>query len=85
MQDELQRHPATSVVLYGETLWQRKEGFCGNHAPDCHGDAGTSMKGGGGALSGSRGARPPVELEQRITCAAPNRIARTPVRLLRSK
>jgi sulfur-oxidizing protein SoxA len=45
MQDDDSANPATLWVLDGETLWQRKEGSAGKSCADCHGDAGTSMKG----------------------------------------
>src|SRR5260221_12448677 len=66
MQDDDSANPATLWVLDGETLWQRKEGSAGKSCADCHGDAGTSMKGVAArypAFNAVRGR--PVDLEQR--------------------
>jgi L-cysteine S-thiosulfotransferase len=67
MQDDDTANPGSLWVLDGEALWGRKAGAAGRACQDCHGDAGTSMKGVAArhpALDATRGR--PVSLEQRI-------------------
>jgi L-cysteine S-thiosulfotransferase len=66
MQDDDTSNPATLTVLDGEAAWKRKAGMEKSCA-DCHGDAGTSMKGVAARYPAFDAARArPVNLEQRI-------------------
>ena len=67
MQDDDSANPGLLWVLEGEGLWNRKIGTAGRACSDCHGDAGTSMKGVAArhpSFDATRGR--PVDLEQRI-------------------
>jgi sulfur-oxidizing protein SoxA len=67
MQDDDTANPGMLWVLDGEALWKRKAGAADQACQDCHGDAGTSMKGVAArypAFDAARGR--PVNLEQRI-------------------
>jgi sulfur-oxidizing protein SoxA len=70
MQDDDTANPGMLWVLEGGALWTRKIGTAGRSCADCHGDAGTSMKGVAArhpAFDAARGR--PISLEQRInTC-----------------
>src|SRR5260370_23683952 len=73
-------NPATLWVLDGETLWQRKEGSDGKSCADCHGDAGTSMKGVAARYPGFNAVRGrPVDLEQRINMCRTEQQRATPL------
>src|SRR5258706_6285350 len=83
MQDDDSANPATLWVLDGETLWQRKEGSAGKSCADCHGDAGTSMKGVAArypAFNAVRGR--PVDLEQRINMCRTQQPRASPLSLV---
>jgi sulfur-oxidizing protein SoxA len=45
MQDDEMSNPGTLWVLDGEALWKKAAGAAGKSCADCHGDAGSSMKG----------------------------------------
>ena len=67
MQDDDMSNPAMLSVLDGEALWNAKAGDSGKSCADCHGDAGSSMKGVAArypAFDEPTGR--PVSLEQRI-------------------
>jgi sulfur-oxidizing protein SoxA len=67
MQDDDLANPGMLWVLDGEALWKRRDGAADKSCADCHGDAGTSMKGVAArypAFAAARGR--PVDLEQRI-------------------
>ncbi len=67
MQDDDTNNPGMLWVLEGEALWSRRQGAADKSCADCHGDAGTSMKGVAArypAFDDVRGR--PVNLEQRI-------------------
>jgi sulfur-oxidizing protein SoxA len=70
MQDDDTANPGMLWVLDGEALWKRKAGVADRACQDCHGDAGTSMKGVAArypAFDAAHGR--PVNLEQRVnTC-----------------
>jgi sulfur-oxidizing protein SoxA len=67
MQDEDTANPGMLSVLDGESAWKRHAGAAKKSCADCHGDAGTSMKGVATrypAFDAARGR--PVNLEERI-------------------
>ncbi len=67
MQDDETANPGMLWVLQGESLWARKAGAAAKSCQDCHGDAGTSMKGVAARYPAFDpvSARP-LDLEQRI-------------------
>jgi sulfur-oxidizing protein SoxA len=76
MQDDDVVNPGTLWVLDGEALWRRKSGAAERACADCHGDAGTSMKGVAArypAFDAARGR--PINLEQRINLCRTGRQA----------
>ena len=81
MQDEDTANPGMLWVLDGEGLWKRKAGGASKACADCHGDAGTSMKGVAARYPPStrRSAAPSIWSSASI-CAAPtgNRRRRCP-------
>jgi sulfur-oxidizing protein SoxA len=67
MQDDDTSNPGMLAVLDGEALWQAKAGASGKSCADCHGEAGTSMKGVAARYPAfNEGTSRPVNLEQRI-------------------
>ena len=67
MQDDEVTHPGQIWLLEGESLWSRKAGGAERSCADCHGDAGTSMKGVAARYPAfDAAAGRPVNLEQRI-------------------
>ena len=67
MQDDDATNPATLWVLDGEALWRARAGASNKACADCHGDAGSSMRGTAArypAFDASRGKL--LNLEQRI-------------------
>ncbi len=67
MQNDDATNPAVLWLLDGEALWNRKAGAAGQACADCHGEAGTSMKGVAArypAFDVSKGKL--INLEQRI-------------------
>src|SRR6266487_935811 len=80
MQDDDTANPAMLSVLDGETLWQRKDGSAAKSCVDCHGDAGTSMKGVAArypAFDAARGR--PIDLAQRINLCRADQQKATPL------
>jgi sulfur-oxidizing protein SoxA len=67
MQDDETANPGMLWVLQGESLWARKAGAAANSCQDCHGDAGSGMKGVAARYPAFDAvlARP-LDLEQRI-------------------
>jgi L-cysteine S-thiosulfotransferase len=67
MQDDDSSNPGMLAVLDGEALWTAKAGTAGKSCADCHGDAGTSMKGVAARYPAfDQALGRPVDLEQRI-------------------
>jgi sulfur-oxidizing protein SoxA len=66
MQDDDTANPAMLWVLEGEAAWKRKAGAANKACADCHGDAGTSMKGVAARHPAPDKASRLVNLEQRI-------------------
>ena len=67
MQDDDASNPGILWVLDGEASWKRRAGAADRACQDCHGDAGTSMKGVAARHPAYDPARErPVNLEQRI-------------------
>src|SRR5260370_32843516 len=80
MREEHSDNAATWWEVDGETLWQRKEGSDGKSCADCHGDAGTSMKGVAARYPGFNAVRGrPVDLEQRINMCRTEQQRATPL------
>jgi sulfur-oxidizing protein SoxA len=80
MQDDDPANPGFLWVLEGGTLWSRKAGAAGRACADCHGDAGTSMKGVAARYPAFEPARGrPVNLEQRINACRTERQQATPL------
>jgi sulfur-oxidizing protein SoxA len=80
MQDDDTANPGMLWVLDGEALWKRKAGAADRACQDCHGDAGTSMKGVAArypAFDAARGR--PVNLEQRINSCRTDRQQAAPL------
>jgi sulfur-oxidizing protein SoxA len=80
MQDDDTTNPGMLWVLDGEALWKRKEGTANKSCADCHGDAGTSMKGVAArypAFDAGRGR--PIDLEQRVNICRADRQQATPL------
>jgi len=80
MQDDDTANPGMLWVLDGEALWNRKSGTAEKSCADCHGDAGTSMKGVAArypAFDAARGR--PFDLEQRINICRADRQKATPL------
>ena len=67
MQDDDAANPGMLWVLEGETLWKRKAGVADKACFDCHGNAGSSMKGVAARYPAFDAAlERPISLEQRI-------------------
>jgi L-cysteine S-thiosulfotransferase len=67
MQDDDSANPAMLWVNDGQALWARKEGSAQRSCMDCHGDAGTRMKGVAARYPIFDGTRNrPMDLEERI-------------------
>jgi sulfur-oxidizing protein SoxA len=80
MQDDDTTNPGMLWVLDGEALWKRKAGAANKSCADCHGDAGTSMKGVAArypAFDAGRGR--PTDLEQRVNICRADRQQATPL------
>jgi sulfur-oxidizing protein SoxA len=80
MQDDDTTNPGMLWVLDGEALWKRKAGAANKSCADCHGDAGTSMKGVAArypAFDAGRGR--PIDLEQRVNICRADRQQATPL------
>jgi sulfur-oxidizing protein SoxA len=80
MQDDDTTNPGMLWVLDGEALWKRKAGTANKSCADCHGDAGTSMKGVAArypAFDAGRGR--PIDLEQRVNICRADRQRATPL------
>jgi len=80
MQDDDLANPGMLWVLDGEALWRRKAGAAGKSCADCHGDAGTSMKGVAArypAFDAARGR--PIDLAQRINLCRADQQKATPL------
>ena len=80
MQDDDTTNPGMLWVLDGEALWKRKAGTANKSCADCHGDAGTSMKGVAArypAFDAGRGR--PIDLEQRVNICRADRQQATPL------
>jgi L-cysteine S-thiosulfotransferase len=80
MQDDDATNPALLWLLDGEGLWNRKAGAAGRACADCHGEAGTSMKGVAArypAFDSSKGK--PINLEQRINACRSERQKAAPL------
>ena len=80
MQDDDTANPGMLWVLDGEAIWKRKAGAAVRACQDCHGDAGTSMKGVAArypAFDAARGR--PVNLEQRINSCRTERQKSAPL------
>jgi sulfur-oxidizing protein SoxA len=74
MQDDDTANPGMLWVLEGGALWARRTGEAGRACADCHGDAGTSMKGVAARHPEFDTARRrPVSLEQRINACRTER------------
>lgn len=74
MQDDDVTNPGLLWVLDGEALWARRDGAAGKSCADCHGDAGTSMKGAAARYPAwDAAAGRPVNLEQRINACRTGR------------
>jgi sulfur-oxidizing protein SoxA len=81
MQDDDTTNPAMLWVLDGEAAWKRKTGSAEKSCADCHGDAGTSMKGVAARYPAfDAAAGRPVSLEQRINLCRTERQKATPLR-----
>ncbi len=80
MQDDDATNPAVLWLLDGEALWNRKAGAAGRACADCHGEAGTSMKGVAArypAFDAKLGR--PINLEQRINACRSERQKAAPL------
>ena len=80
IQDDDTANPGMLWVLDGEALWRRKAGAAGKSCADCHGDAGTSMKGVAArypAFDAARGR--PIDLAQRINLCRADQQKATPL------
>ena len=80
MQDDDTTNPGMLWVLDGEALWKRKAGAANKSCAECHGDAGTSMKGVAArypAFDAGRGR--PIDLEQRVNICRADRQQATPL------
>lgn len=67
MQDDDTANPGMLAVLEGETLWAAPAGAGGRSCRDCHGEAGTSMKGVAARYPAfDRVLGRPLDLEERI-------------------
>jgi L-cysteine S-thiosulfotransferase len=77
MQNDDTANPGMLGVLDGEALWKAKAGAAGKACADCHGDAGTTMKGIAARYPAfDKGLGRPVNLEQRINmCRTQNQQA----------
>ncbi len=79
MQDDDTANPATLWVLEGETIWNTKAAD-GKSCADCHGDAGTSMKGVAARYPAFDATRDrAIDLEQRINICRSERQNATPL------
>ena len=75
MQDDDTANPGMLWVLEGAALWTRKTGGAGRACADCHGDAGTSMKGVAARYPSFDAARGrPISLDQRINACRIDRL-----------
>ena len=80
MQDDDTTNPGMLWVLDGEALWKRKAGTANKSCADCHGDAGTSMKGVAARYPAfDTAAGRPIDLEQRINTCRADRQQATPL------
>ncbi len=80
IQDDETANPGLLWVLDGEALWKRKVGSADKACADCHGDAGTTMKGIAAhypAFDKTLGR--PVDLEQRINLCRTNHQQASPL------
>jgi sulfur-oxidizing protein SoxA len=67
MQDDATANPGMLFVQLGGQLWTKKAGAADKSCADCHGSAGTSMKGVAARYPAiTRGSDTPVDLEGRI-------------------
>ena len=81
MQDDDTANPGMLNVLDGEAAWSRADGAVGKSCADCHGDAGTSMKGIAArypAYSPALGR--PIDLEARINMCRSDHQKATPLK-----
>ena len=80
MQDDDSANPGMLWVLDGEALWKRKVGSADKACADCHGDAGTSMKGIAAHYPAfDKVLGRPVELEARINLCRTNHQQASPL------
>ena len=77
MQDDATANPGMLFVQLGGQLWANKAGAAGKSCADCHGSAGTSMKGVAARYPTlPKGSEAPVDLEGRINlCRTENQKA----------